>query len=295
MRSHNFAATLLCACSFLLCGCTSQFDPASFVDKLRLLAVKADAPEIAPGQTTTVTATTADPGGSLPTVTWDACLLPPPPATGEAVNQDCVSLPAGDPDLVHFGDGDSVTATMPMLSPSMVGLPDQTNGVYLPVRVRLDADGNTLVGMYQLRIFLGPLSPNPPNQNPQFTGIFIVPSADAGADDGAPIDATTPAVVSASGEVDLRALVTPESSETYQVYDGDPRTTPPRSVTEAVRISWYTTAGEFSNDVTGVEKPDTTLKFDKHAPAPGTTIDLWAVARDDRGGSDVIHRQLLAQ
>jgi hypothetical protein len=81
----------------------------------------------------------------------------------------------------------------------------------------------------------------------------------------------------------------------YMVFDGDPRTTPPRSVTETVRISWYTTAGEFDTDVTGPAKPDTTLKLDKHQPAPGTTIDLWVVARDDRGGSDVMHRTLLFQ
>jgi hypothetical protein len=28
-------------------------------------------------------------------------------------------------------------------------------------------------------------------------------------------------------------------------------------------------------------------------PPSGTPIDIWAVARDDRGGMDVIHRQLV--
>ena len=46
-----------------------------------------------------------------------------------------------------------------------------------------------------------------------------------------------------TGELHLRALVTPDSQESYVVFDGDPRTTPPRMVTEAVRISWFTTAG----------------------------------------------------
>lgn len=288
MRAHIFVA-------LLLCGCGNTFDLASFVDKLRLLDVKAEPTDVAFGQMTTLTATALNPGGSAPTITWDACLLPPPPATGEAVNQDCVALPEGDPSLVPFGQGTSVMATMPMLSPSMLGLPDQTNGIYLPVRLRLDADGKSLVAFYELRIFLGPLTPNPPNQNPVLAGIFTVPSADAGADENLPLDDANPPTVHNGDELALRALVTPESMETYQVFDGDPRTTPPRTVTETVKISWYTTAGEFSNDTTGNAKPDTTLKLDKHQPASGSTIDLWVVAQDERGGSDIMHRTLLFQ
>ena len=288
MRAHIFFA-------LLLCGCTNTFDPASFVDKLRLLDVKAEPPDVAFGQTTTLTATAVNPGGSAPTITWDACLLPPPPATGESFNPDCVALPEGDPSLVPFGQGLSVTATMPTLSTSMVGLPDQTNGIYLPVRARLEADGQSLVAFYGLRIFLGPLTPNAPNQNPTLTGIFTVPSADAGADEDMPLDEANPPTVHSGDELALRALLTPESAESYVVFDGDPRTTPPRTVTETVRISWYATAGEFTNDTTGNDKPDTTLKLDKHQPASGATIDLWVVAQDERGGSDVLHRVLLYQ
>jgi len=279
----------------LVAGCGNQFDPASFVDKLRLLAVKAEPPDVAAGQMTMLTATPANPGGSAPVITWDACLLPPPPATGESVNQDCITLPEGDAMLVPFGQGATVPATMPMLDLTMVGLPDQTNGFYLPVRLKLDADGKELVAFYALRIFLGALTPNPPNQNPTLTGIFTVPSADAGAADEMPLDDATPLVVHDGDELALRAHVADGSDETYVVFDGDPRTTPPRMVTEAIRISWYTTAGEFTDDVTGIAKPDTTLKLDKHQPPSGSTIDLWVVARDDRGGSDVVHRTLLFQ
>ena len=292
MRRAPVVALVL-ALAAAVAGCGNEFDPASFVDKLRLLAVEAAPPDLAPGQSTTLTATAVNPAGSAPTITWDACLLPPPPATGQAVNQDCIALPEGDPLLVPFGQGASVPATMPMLSPSMVGLPDQTNGVYLPVRVKLDADGGSLVAFYQLRIYLGALTPNAPNQNPSLTGIFLVPEADAGAAEQIPLDDTNPTPVQENYQLHLRALVTPESQEPYVVFDGDPRTTPPRMVTETVRISWYATAGRFSDDVTGVDKPDTTLILDKHLPPSGTTIDLWVVARDERGGSDVLHRALL--
>jgi hypothetical protein len=288
-------ALVVITLALVAAGCGNQFDPASLVNKLRLLAVKAQPPDVAFGQMTTLTATTANPGGSAPTISWDACLLPPTPGTGESVNQDCIDLPEGDPMLVSYGQGDSVSATMPMLDLSMVGLPDQTNGFYLPVRVKLAADGNTLVAFYLLRIFLGPLTPNPPNQNPTLTGIFTVPSADAGVDQEMPLDDANPLVVHNGDQIDLRARVADGSDESYVVYDGDPRTTPPRMATETIRISWYTTAGEFTEDVTGIAKPDTTLKLDKHQPASGSTIDLWVVARDERGGSDILHRTLVFQ
>jgi hypothetical protein len=274
-------------------GCLAEFDPAAWVSGLRLLGVKAEPADVASGEMVTLSATTANPGGSAPTVQWDACLLPPPPGTGQSVNQDCIDLEGGDA-LVPFGTGDTVVATMPPVSLSMLGLPDQTNGFYLPVRVRLAADDKRLVGFYSLRIFLGPLSPNPRNQNPALTGIFVVPSADAGADMQTALDETMPPEIHRGEQIALRALVTPESTETYLVYDGDPRTTEPRAVTEQIRVAWYTTAGTFSNNVTGNEKPDTTLTMDEHVPeASGTVVDLWVVARDERGGSDSLHRTLI--
>lgn len=282
----------LLALSLWCAACANKFDPAAYVNGLRLLAVKAEPPDLPPGATTTLTATAVNPGGATPTVEWDACLLPPPPAAGQAVNQDCIGLDGGSA-LVSFGSGPTVTATMPPISLDMAGLPDQTNGVYLQVRQRLAADGKQLVGFYGLRIYLGPLLPNPPNRNPAFTGVYSVPAVDAGAADLVPLDEANPPTVDANGQVLLRALLTPDSQESFLVFDGDPRTTPPRTVTEKVRMHWFATAGTFSNEVTGVDKPDTLLTLDKHLPPSGSTIDLWVVARDDRGGIDVIHRALV--
>lgn len=297
MRRLVTTAALALGCALGGAGCFgNDFDPNSFVDKLRLLAVQAAPPEVPFGASSQLTATAVNPGGAAPTITWDACLLAPPPATGQAINPDCAGLPEGDPSLVPFGSGDSVTATVPMLDPTMVALPDQTNGIYLPVRLKLDdGAGHVLTAFEGLRIFLGPLIPNPPNQNPTLTGVFVTPQADAGMSDEVPLDPTAPSPVQSGWVLYLRALVSPDSQETYVVFDGDPRTTPPRSVTETVRISWFATAGEFTNDVTGVEQPTTTWKLDKHMPPPGSTIDLWVVARDERGGSDVTHRSFILQ
>ena len=277
------------AAAALVAGCRNNGDTASYVGGLRLLAVKAEPPEIPPGQMTTLTATVANPGGTLPTVDWAACLAPPPPATGQSVNMDCVSVDGGAP-LLPFGSGMSVAATMPMITIGMLGLPDQTNGFYLQVRELLSADGKQLVGFYGLRIYPGALDPNPPNRNPTFTGVFSVPFVDAGAADLVPLDEANPPAVRANGQIYLRATLSDDSQEPYLVYDGDPRTTPPRMLTEKVRMHWFATAGTFSNEVTGVDKPDTFFTLDKHLPSSGSTIDIWVVARDDRGGIDTIHR-----
>ncbi|MDB4971391.1 MAG: hypothetical protein JWN44_7080 [Myxococcales bacterium] len=283
---------LILVAAVVVCGCNDNFDPASLVAGLRLLQVKADPPDVAPGEAVTMTATFANPGGSVPAITWDACLLPPPPATGQSVNQDCITLEGGD-QLVRLGTGGSIATTMPMIGLESVGLPDQTNGFYLPVRLRLEADGKRLTAFYSLRIFLGALTPNSRNMNPTLMGIYKVPAADAGADAQVMLDDTAPLEVHEKEEVPLRALLTPDATETYVIFDGDPRTTPPRTVDETVRVSWYTTAGTFSNEATGVARPDTTLTLDKHLPAPGSTIDIWTISRDERGGGDALHRRLI--
>src|SRR4029077_16579024 len=112
-----------------------------------------------------------------------------------------------------------------------------------------------------LRVYLGALLPNPPNKNPQFTGVYSVPSVDAGAADQVPLDEANPPTVSSGGEGLMGGRLTPPSQETCVVFDGDPRTTPPRTVTEKVRMHWFATAGTFTNEVTGVDKPDTLLKL----------------------------------
>jgi hypothetical protein len=286
-------------------GCFgNDFDPQSYVGKLRLVAVKADAPEVLFGGSTMLTATAVNPGGPTPAITWDACTLPPSPGTGQATNPDCASLPEGDPSLMPLGQGDSVSVTMPgTFDPSLILLSDQTNGIYLPVRAKLDdGSGHVLTAFYGLRYYLAPLLPtppdgakNPPNRNPSLTGIFVAPAGDAGVGDEVPLDPTDPSPVQSGWVLYLRGLVTDDSQESYWVWDGDPFSTPPRQTTEEVRISWYATAGEFENDVTGVEKPTTTWKLDKRMPASGSIIDLWAVARDERGGSDVMHRSFILQ
>jgi hypothetical protein len=288
-------AFVLCALVATVAGCRPDFDPASYIGKLRLLAVVATPPNPGNGETSTLAAHYFDPMGQKVAISWDVCLLPPTPSTG-AINPDCIASDMGVPRM-PLPPGDTTTVTMPTFASvpaalAQLGLPDGSNGVYLPVRLSLTAGDRQLTALYRLR-WHADIDANPPNNNPVLDGIFQVPVADAGMDQQLRIDdAATPAPVvevRAHDKIYLRATIQDGSSERYTVYDSFPPTGPPRTVYEKVKVSWYATAGSFSNDATGPEKPDTTWTLDKHLPSSGTLVHLWTVAQDERGGTDLRH------
>jgi hypothetical protein len=53
-----------------------------------------------------------------------------------------------------------------------------------------------------------------------------------------------------------------------------------------MRVSWYSTAGSFTDDRTGRAETDLLTTTDNIWTAPGTagTVMMWAVLRDSRGG-----------
>jgi hypothetical protein len=284
-------------------GC-QQFDPASLVNKLRVIDIKVEPPEIPSGAQALLTPTFYLPPGlsdaGAPSFAWSICHLAPTAAAGEIVNSNCFRPDAGQA-IEALGTGETQTVTMPKLaSPLDLGLPDSTGGVFLPVILRLTAGGSTLTSVARVRYPLTPLLM--PNHNPKLAGVFQVTgnvdmSGPDGGAGGTPvaIDEATPLAVSAGAQVRLRATVTPDSDEPFPELDGDPRAMHIITVTEEPRFLWYATAGEFSEGTTGEALPDTVLKLDKHPPAPGVPIDVWVVAHDDRGGTDWTHRVLVVR
>jgi hypothetical protein len=280
--------------SLVACGCFgTSFDPPSYVTGLRVLAIKADPPEIPPGHTATITPLVVDTAGDAFTINWAACLESP--VAGQTINPDCIKNETASY-VQPLGSGASVRVEMPMVSPFSLGLPDSSNGLYLPLRAEVTTAAEEVTATYRLRYALG----MPPNRNPTLSGVFRIPpgydggvNPDGGADsdEPEPLDDTNPLVVHAGDTVTLRATFTDDSAETYTVYDGDPAT-PARSTTEILSISWFATAGTFNEDTTGGSQTDTVLTLDKHLPTSGSAIDLWVVGRDERGGTDWVHHLL---
>ena len=259
-------------------GCQTFSDPpVSFVAGLRVLGVKAEPPQIAPGAGTTVNALVVDTSGGTPTASWSQCLEPPLP--GQTVNTACVDGSAGA-GLQPIGDGLTVPFVMPQVTPASLGAPDATGGVYLPLVAAVSAGPQALTAVYRLRL----ADTGPANTNPTIADVFSVDATGAMS----PLDATAPTPVQSGGALSLTVTFAPDSAQTYVAADGT-------VTTEALTTSWFCTAGELSFEKTSATQPETVLHLDQRLPAVGTQIDLYAVARDERGGTDFAHRTLLLQ
>jgi hypothetical protein len=300
---------------FAVAGCGNNFNPMSYVVGLRVLAVKAEPPELRPGEAAQLSALVVselDPLDASLTPTsyrWAICNLISPPNNSTQVNNDCLT-DAGVPYLTDLGGAPTATVTMP--ANAAVSMPDSTLGVYLPIRLIVDGptadESDTpgeIISFYRLRdhdpAILKALSLLPLNHNPTLTAIEQVPKGwvdDMALPDGGapgvgptPLDDAAPPVVHEHDQIILRATFTADSAEKIPIIDPN-NPTMPMFGDESLRVSWFTSAGSFSDEVTGLALPDTTLTLDDHLPAGDGTVTVWAVAADGRGGVDWIARTL---
>ena len=256
--------------------------PVSFVAGLRVLGIKAEPPQIAPGASTTVTSLVVDTDGGTPAASWNQCNLPPLP--GQTVNAACVDGSAGA-DLQPIGDGLTIPFVMPQVAAASLGAPDATGGVYLPlVAAVMRARGGEPAGAHR-RLSAAPRRRGPGQHQPDHRRRSF-PS-------------TRPARCRRStrrrrrrctsgGALSLTVTFAPGSAQTYIAADG-------AVTTETLTTSWFCTAGDLSVEKTSTTQPVTVLHLDQRLPSAGAQIDLYAVARDERGGTDFAHRTLLLQ
>ena len=284
----------------LVAGCSDDFDPASYLapGSLRVLAVVADPAEAEPGATSTLTVVTPD-LPATPTYEWTVCTQPPPPGSS-SIDPLCLEADMGTFLEAVAGSGPSATVTMPAdASPTTLGIPDSSGGLYVPVRVRATMNGERLDTMYGLRLSLPALEPV--NHNPTIASVMLVEDPlDASPMNAVELsaDPVTPTPVAVGSELTLRLTLTADSFEVYPQLGGTPPNTTITMTTEEPRFFWYADAGIFSEDTTGAAQPDTQLKLDdaKHHPArAGDRINVIVVVRDDRGGTTFAHRYLIVQ
>jgi hypothetical protein len=262
-----------------LSGCQSFPDPpVTFVAGLRVLGIKAEPPEVAAGASATVDTLAVDTSGATPGAAWSACMQPPLP--GQTVNPDCVAV-ASAPYLQPIGNGLTISVTMPEVTATALGAPDATGGVYLPLVADVSVPSSAVTAVYRLRL----LTDAPANANPTIATVDLLDAANGAL---TPLDPTAPTPVVAGSALSLGVTLAPGSAQTYVAADGTSRT-------ETVTTSWFCTAGDFSVEKTSDTQPLTILHLDQRLPAAGTPIDLWAVARDERGGTDFAHRILQLQ
>jgi hypothetical protein len=175
--------------------------------------------------------------------------------------------------LVAIGSGETLTFVVPAVDAAMLGPPDVTGGVYLPIVIHAVGNGDEVDAVYRLRI----AGSQPYNHNPTFTNIEPL------RDDGVPevgIEGVTWALI---------ARYSGDSVEPYRT-----PTSGPDSVFERMTTQWFATAGTFPDQPVGGTAVQS-FKLDRALPPSGGTIDLWVVGHDERGGSTMLHRSFVMQ
>lgn len=285
--------------------------PPSLVEGPRLLAVRQTPPEVTPGAMASFDALVVDSAGTAaaPSVAWTLCQTPRPPTESNSVSQACVLQPdddaavAGPVELAMPSDACSLFGPdpPPVTPPIRPRDADATGGFYVPVRASTQAtDGTNLTAFAFERIQCN-LAQAPgdvarlynmtyrPNQAPLVADVVLDPDGVAPVSLVAAAPAGPAAAVGAGAQVTLRLSWPAEAAESYVLYDADRRTlVSPR---EALRVSWFATAGELEHDRTGRTGDEADLFTDDvwTAPAdaaPGTIVHFWVVLRDERGGVD---------
>ncbi|HET6150007.1 MAG TPA: hypothetical protein VFH68_20875 [Polyangia bacterium] len=302
--------------------------PISLIEGPRILAVRGNPPEAKEGVSVTYDLLAVDTTGTIaePPASWAVCKLPRPPAETNSVSVACLGIAdeagpsptfsapitAADPnDQTTTGACSIFGPLRPPLDPlARPRDPDVTGGFYQPVRATLPGpDGSPIrafdLQRIQCRLGSAPIdiagqfnnrydpstNPNgyPPNQNPLLAEVTL--AAPGGTPDplmavvsGQP--APPPASVAAGQRVTLEASWSAEAAETFPVYDIRTVTLTPQR--EALRVSWFATAGVFDHDVTGRDADDPGLSAANDWVAPGVAgpVHLWLVLRDSRGGVD---------
>lgn len=194
-----------------LFACSEGFDPSSLVKDMRVLAIKAEPPEVNPGNTVTFIPLVANPSGEPLEYTWllygDASFMESPGTSDE---------PAGDPLMEIVGE----IISFPVPS----GILDELGGfesVTVPVVLEV------IQGENMRRAFKGVLiskNTTAPNRNPEISGIMV--------NEEFPV--ISPIFVQASTEEEDSVIDIEVVLDVFSMDEGD-----------EILTYWYSDSGEF--------------------------------------------------
>lgn len=283
---------IACGACFLLSCDSSNFDPASLVDSLRVLAVTADKPFAEPGEAVHLEALIADPlgDGRNVAVAWGTCVNP-----GSSEVADCaahvssfqtmgssfdVTVPA---DALDGAPPDAPIASVGVVFAACAGTLTLQRHDLAPVTC-VDANGKTndratfMWGEKRITVLRGLRNANPVIARLRVDGDLWPENEERTLK---ACDSQTVAGCSIDGQHGLQLDVTKDSIETYF------------GQTEDVVVFFFTSQGELRDDFA---RPDsdgatlTVLALDK--PNRARAEQLWFVVRDDRGGMSFTSRRV---
>jgi hypothetical protein len=261
-------------------GCTPDFDEVWQVKDLRILALRADPPEILGSIEEAIPAVhvdglIVDPRGPDELFFWEFWVCTPEELSCDKARQQHLvkegHTPLSEISMDYYLDRELLLASIEA---------DVLKGFGgVPVMVELRVSRGEYSARAIKRLAYGTVTPpeKKPNHNPSLQRIM--------ADDQ---DVTPPLMVATEKEVKLLPEASAESKEDYVVttFTGGSR-----SLTEYLTYSFYATSGTISNASTGgkpspfVTKNTVTDLSSGWSPDPLVeAATLWIVIQDDRGG-----------
>jgi hypothetical protein len=282
-------------------GCSDPMEPASLVDELRILAIRADAPEIAPGGGTSLTALWADPkgGGRDVTFLWIAAAglvdpaggfpcdapLAAPQLAAAADGGDRYEIPATPEDLIEQIAVPGQTAVdVTVLASACAGgttptIDDLEHVGFLDLGSDLCRGGEGIAATKVIRVSRS----EAPNTNPAIDTFLL--EGQATPPEAQDLDIPSCEKGTACSDVPLGAILAPSSFETYLTNDVMPGATGDSD--EILYISWFVTAGALGDDRSVPDSPEEAApnRLSLAADDPDSLM-LYVVAHDNRGGTD---------
>lgn len=302
--SSTIQSLIVCvAAASSLPACEAEFAPGSEVDGLRVLAVRADQPFAAPGETVRLSALTHDSLARPLSWAWALCAEPAsssvesclldvaettimtgtPPLLGMGAGQDTVELEIPGNALDGVPPSARPAALVGVLSVACPGTLDLAAGAQsplLPFRC-VDADTGDELGLDEAivgvkRVFLRDTERN---ANPVIERILLDGEEWAEGDvkevDGCDTEDHVFDDCGADVRHRVQAVVSASSFESGTDEFG-------RSFTEQLIVQHYTEQGLFEDEVR--IGADSETGWVARSRASGSELRLWFVARDDRGG-----------
>jgi hypothetical protein len=271
--------------------------PDSHIGATRVLAVKAEPPEVKPGGTVIFRALVASPGGTIAEapLVWSFCRAPKPITENNIVSAACLGWL--DP---FYGPSPAAAGVTPSDACALFGPdappggfrprdPDVTGGYFQPVRVNLDRAES--FALERVTCNLANTSADnardfgqryKANQNPTLAAVTA-------SNDGAPIALDA---IPAGSTVTLRAAWGAGDAESYVRLD--PSTQRIEEHREWLRVSWFASDGAFADDRTGRAEDEVDAWSENRwtAPVVAGAVPMWVVLRDSRGGVDFASLEL---
>ena len=316
---------------FLVLGCGPDLPPVTKIDSLRVLAIRAEPPEVAAGGLVTLTALVVDPKLRDVSYTWTACVVPErgtgffaSGAGGSGASggggygiSDAGSCTAGAGPVLKLGNAPAATLLVPSdflddpatiaraygfpegtaLPPPVTAFLLGTAGVNLTVALVVTAGDERIESFKRVNVSLSADK----NQNPTDLAFHLAPKS---TDTVAPRTGTPPpggrcilgedvlpAAVGA-GEFTLTAVNVPDPPVTYDVIVGG-ESGKALAVVKTEETLFYSFFSTLGSFDEAIVK-STGGGSEVWSLDAGVTgpVPLWVVVRDGRGGTSWCHSEL---